>query len=36
MATHDAATIDRALDVFAQVKVDFEREHGPLPTSPAL
>ena len=36
MATHDAATIDRALDVFAQVKVEFEREHGPLPASPAL
>ena len=36
MATHDAATIDRALDVFAQVKVAFEREHGPLPTSSAL
>jgi len=38
MATHDAATIDRALEVFAQVKRDFEREHGPLPgphTAPA-
>ena len=33
MATHDAATIDRALEVFARVKVDFEREHGPLPSS---
>jgi 8-amino-7-oxononanoate synthase len=33
MATHDAATIDRALEVFAQVKRDFEREHGPLPSS---
>ncbi len=31
MATHDAATIDRALEVFARVKRDFEREHGPLP-----
>jgi 8-amino-7-oxononanoate synthase len=31
MATHDDATIDRALDVFAAVKVDFEAEHGPLP-----
>ena len=31
MATHDAATIDRALDVFARVKGGFEREHGPLP-----
>jgi 8-amino-7-oxononanoate synthase len=35
MATHDAATIDRALDVFARVKLDFEREHGPLPSSHA-
>ncbi len=33
MATHDAATIDRALEVFASVKLDFEREHGPLPSS---
>lgn len=31
MATHDRATIDRALDVFATVKVSFEAEHGPLP-----
>ncbi len=31
MATHDKATIDRALDVFAQVKRSFEAEHGPLP-----
>jgi 8-amino-7-oxononanoate synthase len=31
MATHDAATIDRALEVFATVKRDFEAEHGPLP-----
>ena len=31
MATHDAATIDRALEVFAPVKRDFEAEHGPLP-----
>ena len=31
MATHDTATIDRALDVFAAVKRDFEAEHGPLP-----
>ena len=34
MATHDAATLDRALDVFASVKRGFESEHGPLP-SPA-
>ena len=31
MATHDAATIDRALDAFAAVKRAFEAEHGPLP-----
>ena len=31
MATHDDATIDRALEVFAAVKNDFEAEHGPLP-----
>jgi 8-amino-7-oxononanoate synthase len=31
MATHDSATLERALDVFAQVKLAFEAEHGPLP-----
>ena len=31
MATHDAATLERALDVFAAVKAAFEAEHGPLP-----
>jgi 8-amino-7-oxononanoate synthase len=31
MATHDDATIDRALDAFARVKRSFEAEHGPLP-----
>jgi 8-amino-7-oxononanoate synthase len=31
MATHDEATIDRALTVFARVKLEFEAEHGPLP-----
>jgi 8-amino-7-oxononanoate synthase len=31
MATHDDATIDRSLEVFARVKRDFEAEHGPLP-----
>lgn len=31
MATHDRATLDRALDAFATVKKDFEAEHGPLP-----
>lgn len=32
MATHDRATLDRALDAFAAVKRSFESEHGPLPT----
>jgi 8-amino-7-oxononanoate synthase len=32
MATHDHATLDRALDVFARVKREFEAEHGPLPS----
>ena len=31
MATHDQATLDEALGVFATVKTSFEREHGPLP-----
>ncbi len=31
MATHDAATLDRALDIFAAVKARFEAEHGALP-----
>jgi 8-amino-7-oxononanoate synthase len=31
MATHDAATIDEALEIFASVKRTFEAEHGPLP-----
>ncbi|MBA3329237.1 MAG: pyridoxal phosphate-dependent aminotransferase family protein [Solirubrobacterales bacterium] len=31
MATHDRATLDRALDAFASVKAAFEVEHGPLP-----
>ena len=31
MATHDRATLDRALDAFAAVKARFEAEHGPLP-----
>jgi len=31
MATHDQATLDHALDIFAQVKSAFEAEHGPLP-----
>jgi 8-amino-7-oxononanoate synthase len=32
MATHDHATLDRALEIFASVKQEFEAEHGPLPT----
>jgi 8-amino-7-oxononanoate synthase len=31
MATHDRDTLDRALEVFARVKREFEAEHGPLP-----
>jgi 8-amino-7-oxononanoate synthase len=31
MATHDRDTLDRALEVFAHVKREFEAEHGPLP-----
>jgi 8-amino-7-oxononanoate synthase len=31
MATHDRATLDRALQSFADVKRAFEDEHGPLP-----
>jgi 8-amino-7-oxononanoate synthase len=31
MATHDRATLDRAIETFAQVKGSFEAEHGPLP-----
>src|ERR671935_1709392 len=33
MATHDTATLDRALDAFSEVKDAFEAEHGPLPTA---
>jgi 8-amino-7-oxononanoate synthase len=33
MATHDHATLDRALEAFATVKTSFEAEHGPLPAS---
>jgi hypothetical protein len=29
MATHDHAVLDRALDVFSEVKAAFEAEHGP-------
>ncbi len=31
MATHDRDTLDRALEIFAAVKREFEAEHGPLP-----
>jgi 8-amino-7-oxononanoate synthase len=31
MATHDGATLDEALQKFANVKQAFEAEHGPLP-----
>jgi 8-amino-7-oxononanoate synthase len=31
MATHDQATLDRALEIFGRIKRDFEAEHGPLP-----
>jgi 8-amino-7-oxononanoate synthase len=33
MATHDRATLDGALDVFAEVKRAFEAEHGLLPSA---
>jgi 8-amino-7-oxononanoate synthase len=32
MATHDTATLDRALETFDLVKESFVSEHGPLPT----
>ena len=32
MATHDTAVLDRALDIFKDVKTQFESSHGPLPT----
>ena len=32
MATHDHATLDRAIEIFAAVKREFEAEHGPLPS----
>jgi 8-amino-7-oxononanoate synthase len=31
MATHDTATLERALEIFSHVKSEFESEHGPLP-----
>jgi 8-amino-7-oxononanoate synthase len=33
MATHDEATLERALAIFERVKRDFEAEHGPLPSA---
>ncbi|MDW5597917.1 aminotransferase class I/II-fold pyridoxal phosphate-dependent enzyme [Conexibacter stalactiti] len=35
MATHDRATLDTAIEKFAQVKQAFEAEHGPLPGAAA-
>src|SRR3954451_2442785 len=35
MATHDPATLERALETFGRVKRDFEAQHGPLPTPSA-
>jgi 8-amino-7-oxononanoate synthase len=35
MATHERATLDRALEAFARVKTAFEAEHGPLPAASA-
>jgi 8-amino-7-oxononanoate synthase len=35
MATHDEATLDRALEIFASVKRGFEAQHGPLPAPSA-
>jgi 8-amino-7-oxononanoate synthase len=32
MATHDRATLDRAIEIFATVKHEFEAEHGSLPS----
>jgi 8-amino-7-oxononanoate synthase len=31
MASHDRATLDRAIGIFGEVKRSFEAEHGPLP-----
>ncbi len=33
MATHDAVSLNRALEAFASVKKSFEAEHGPLPSA---
>jgi 8-amino-7-oxononanoate synthase len=34
MASHDRATLDRAIAVFGEVKDEFEREHGALSAAP--
>src|ERR1700684_1647868 len=34
MATHDRATLDRALEIFGRAKREFEAQHGPLPAGP--
>jgi 8-amino-7-oxononanoate synthase len=31
MATHDTPTLNRALEIFGRVKLEFEADHGPLP-----
>jgi 8-amino-7-oxononanoate synthase len=31
MATHDRDTLDAAIEIFGQVKISFEAEHGPIP-----
>jgi 8-amino-7-oxononanoate synthase len=36
MATHERATLDRALEAFATVRAAFEAEHGPLPGAARL
>jgi 8-amino-7-oxononanoate synthase len=33
MATHDDASLGRALEAFESVKQSFEAEHGPLPSA---
>jgi 8-amino-7-oxononanoate synthase len=36
MATHERATLDRALEAFASVRARFESEHGALPGEPRI
>jgi 8-amino-7-oxononanoate synthase len=33
MASHDRKTLDAAIEIFSEVKREFEHEHGDLPTS---